>query len=245
MKLSDNSAADHELVEELSERELEILDLMAENLTNQEIADNLILSLNTVKWYARQIYEKLGVDNRRAAVRKGVDLDLIETDQERDTAPTHNLPAQLTPFWGRERELAELTQLISDPACRLLTITGHGGMGKTRVALQLATTILHNQPTLFPAGIFFVSLAEATDLADLVSAIATALGFRFYQGAVPPEKQLSQFLQPKQGLILLDNLEGLISPDNVRYVTRLLAEASGLKIMATSRVPLRSAREYS
>jgi LuxR family maltose regulon positive regulatory protein len=89
---SSSFRSEHLLVGPLRARELEILSYMAENRSNREIADLLVLSLNTVEWYARQIYGKLGVNSRRRAVSRARDLGLLEGSVPAPL-PRHNLPA--------------------------------------------------------------------------------------------------------------------------------------------------------
>src|SRR5215216_5970526 len=98
-----DQVADWPLVEDLTLREREILEQFANGKSDREIAEELMLSLNTVKWYARQIYSKLGVDNRRMAVRRGQQLGLL--GRLPTPAPYPELPTFLTAFVGREEEL--------------------------------------------------------------------------------------------------------------------------------------------
>ena len=107
-----SSKSDVYLTQPLTQRENEILSLFATGKSNRAIADQLSLALSTVKWYARQIYAKLGVNSRDGAVSQAKELGLLESD-----IPHHNLPSQTTPFIGRDRELAEIQRLITDPKC--------------------------------------------------------------------------------------------------------------------------------
>src|SRR5579862_750654 len=121
----------------LSQRERDIVALLAENLSDQEIADRLILAYSTVKWYNRQIFNKFGVENRQQAVERALSLGLLEQSQPALVASS-NLPPQLTPFIGRIPELETLNHLLLDPTTRLVTVLAPGGMGKTRLALAAA-----------------------------------------------------------------------------------------------------------
>src|SRR6185436_5626994 len=85
----------------------------------------------------------------------------------------HNLPPQTTPFVGRTPELARISHYLENPDCRLLTLIGLGGVGKTRLGLQSAATSLH----LFQDGVFYVSLAAVNTEEGLISGIANALSF--------------------------------------------------------------------
>jgi len=232
--------SEFELIETLNERELEILALFAQPRTNQEVADTLYLSLNTVKWYARQIYGKLGVNNRREAVSRAEALGLIgyRISISGLMVFPNNLPGLLTPFVGRQEELANIHQLLLDPDCRLLTLIGPGGMGKTRLSLQIASLLVVERPAQFKHGIYFVPVATLSDLPDVVSAVADAVGYRFSQLESAPEQQLGQFLRQKKLLLVVDNLEHLVNEETVCFITDLLATAPDITLLTTSRIRL-------
>ena len=93
------------LVEPLTRREREILALLAQGYTAQEIAQRLTLALSSVKWYVQQVYGKLGVNNKQRAILRAGELGLLETSfpvAAIPSIPKHNLPSQLTSFIGRE-----------------------------------------------------------------------------------------------------------------------------------------------
>jgi predicted ATPase len=145
--------------------------------------------------------------------------------------PRHNLPAQTTPFIGRQAELVELARLLEDPAVRLVSIVGLGGMGKTRLALEVAAAQLDR----FKHGVYLVPLAPLQAAEAIVPTIAGALGFAF-RGAGDPRQQLLDHLRDKALLLILDNFEHLL--EGADLVTDLLHTAPGLKILATTRVRL-------
>ncbi len=146
-----------------------------------------------------------------------------------------NLPVQPTPLVGREADLAALLPRLRDPATRLLTLTGPGGAGKTRLALQLAADALD----AFPDGAFFVDLAAVTDPALLPGRIGDALGV-LATGGLSERDALQAFLAPKRLLMVLDNLEQFRPlAGAARAVADLLSAAPGLTVLATSRAPLR------
>jgi len=149
----------------------------------------------------------------------------------------HNLPRQPTPFVGREREVGEVVALLRRDDVQLLTLTGPGGTGKTRLALQAAAELLEDSPD----GVFFISLAPVTNPDQLVSAIAGALGMRQEGVQLLPE-QLRDFLRAKQLLLVLDNFEHLSEAAPV--VGELLSTAPGLKVLVTSRAPLHLRAEH-
>src|SRR5215203_4107230 len=151
----------------------------------------------------------------------------------------HNLPTHPTPFLGRERELEEITVLLLRPEVRLVTLTGPGGVGKTRLGMRVAAEALES----FPDGAFLVDLARLTDPALIPSATATALGLREQPGQ-GLKQTLTDYLGARTILLLLDNFEHVIPAATL--IADLLAAAPGLKVLATSRarLGLQAEREY-
>ncbi len=145
----------------------------------------------------------------------------------------HNLPPQPTAFVGRPRELAEIETSLLKPDCRLLTLVGMGGAGKTCLALRAAERLLHSGA--FLNGVYFVSLV-ALDSADLLaSAIAEACGLTF-AGNKNEKSQLIDFLHSQEVLLLLDNFEQIL--DAAGWLSELLQRAPGVKLLVTTRVRL-------
>ena len=212
----------------LSPRERDILALLAQDLSDQEIAERLVLAYTTVKWYNRQIFNKLGVDNRQQAVERGLHLGLLE-QPDASIRVDHNLPTQLTPFIGRVREVSDLSRLLTLPGTRLVTILAPGGMGKTRLALASAELALRH----FTDGVHFVPLAPLTSVDQLVPAMVEHLGLHNFQDNRPPKQQLLDFLRAKQALVVLDNFEHLL--EGASLVTDILRAAPEVKVIATSR----------
>jgi len=192
------SSTDFELIGSLNEHERQILALLAEHHSNQEIADTLFLSLNTVKWYARRIYEKLGVSNRRDAAQRAMQLGVLETPLSSAGNVPNNLPSPLTSFVGRQAELTALHDMLLNPGCRLLTITGPGGIGKTRLALEVAGQLAKENHEIFQDGVFWVPLADLVDTNSLVSGVADAVGFRFFKTRKPLGRQLAEFFRSQK-----------------------------------------------
>jgi predicted ATPase len=139
----------------------------------------------------------------------------------------HNLPQPLTSFIGRERELAEAAQLLETG--RLVTLTGAGGCGKTRLSLQVAAGLLEQ----FRDGIWFVELAALTDPALLHQTVATVLGLREESGR-SLEALLLDYLREKRLLLVLDNCEHLLIAC-AQLADTLLRACPGLQILASSR----------
>jgi len=153
----------------------------------------------------------------------------------RSSAPPPSLPGQATPFVGREKELADIIRRLTDRDCRLLTLVGPGGIGKTRLALQTAERFVETGTAqdFFPHGLVFVSLAGVSSTSGLVSAIAEAANFSFYS-SISPRQQLLDYLREKKLLLVLDNLEHVLAA-GTELIADILAAAPAVKILATSR----------
>ncbi len=142
-----------------------------------------------------------------------------------------NLPAQLTTFIGREREITALLALLQRPQVRLVTLTGTGGVGKTRLGLKIATELLHE----FPDGVFYVSLAPISDPGLVIPTIAEELGIREVADPILFDL-LKAYLHDKSMLLLLDNFEQVIAAS--LQVADMLAACSKLKVVVTRRAVL-------
>ena len=132
-----------------------------------------------------------------------------------------------TRFVGRETELGETKQLLKNADCRLLTMVGVGGIGKTRLAIQLAK----DQQRVFADGVWFVNLQPLQSGKQIVFAVMDAVG-AVPSGHDTPENQLLQYLQEKKMLLLLDNFEPMI--DGVGILSQIIQYAPEIKLLATS-----------
>ena len=175
------------------------------------------------------------VDGKAAPAGDGA----LETADLHTQMRLENLPPQFTKFIGRTQELAELRQLLDDPACRILTLLGPGGVGKTRLSIQLA----ESQRAEFSHGIFFIPLAGVDSPAGLLPAFAKALGLTFSARGGDNRQQLLAALEPRQALIILDNFEHLITEETVQLLLDIAAEARQVKLLVTSRIGLNVAGE--
>jgi predicted ATPase/DNA-binding SARP family transcriptional activator len=147
------------------------------------------------------------------------------------------LPPAFPRLIGRERELDDLARLLADPACRLLTLTGPGGIGKTRLAIEAA----REQAGLFGDGVYIVELTGATTVELVAPAIAAAVGFAFSERADAFE-QLLGYLRDKRLLLLLDSVEHL--PGIADPIARILDAAPGCVLVITSRARLNLKQEW-
>jgi len=154
-----------------------------------------------------------------------------------ENRPT-NLPTQPTTLIGREQELREVEGLLRREDVRLLTLTGPGGTGKTRLALQAAADLIEQ----FANGVYFVALAAIADQALVVPTIARTLGVR-EQGGTALLETLHNLLHERRMLLLLDNFEQIV--EAAPTIASLLASAPDLKVLATSRTPLHLSGEHT
>jgi len=145
-----------------------------------------------------------------------------------------NLPQQLTPFIGREAELAKITDLIqAESTCRLLTLIGPGGIGKTRLAIQSARQVMEDASQVFPDGVYFVSLAPVSTAESVLPTMADALSFPL--SGSNPKEQLLNYLSKKTVLLLLDNFEHLIPLGVTDLLSEMIIRAPQIKLLVTSR----------
>ncbi|HEY1016008.1 MAG TPA: tetratricopeptide repeat protein, partial [Herpetosiphonaceae bacterium] len=183
-------------------------------------------------WGVRRLIDLLPPEHMFALADGEPDLE----PQTLDAAPT-NLPAQPTALIGREQALREVAGLLRQPATRLLTLTGPGGIGKTRLAVHAAAQLLGS----FPDGVWFVDLAPLHQPDQLLPAIAQAAGLGDGAAAEIGER-LAAALRDKAVLLVLDNAEHM--PDAAPVLADQLARLPALRMLVTSRERLRLSNEY-
>lgn len=174
-------------------------------------------------------------------------MPVQEAVRETQTVKTGSirLPPQVTAFVGREQELSEIETLLVNPDCRLLSLVGAGGMGKTRLSTRAAEHLAE----IFPHGVYFVPLAQVQSGEMIVPAIADSLQYSFRMEARDPRDrvdargQLLDYLREKRLLLVLDNFEHLVS--DAGLVTDILMSSPEVKVMTTSRERLNLPGEWA
>jgi predicted ATPase/transcriptional regulator with XRE-family HTH domain len=148
-----------------------------------------------------------------------------------------NLPVSPTPFVGREHEIRAIMVQMLQPACRLLTLTGSGGVGKTRLAIEAGRQL----ESRFADGVFFISLAGVSGSESVIPVIADALGLSF-SGPAEPIVQVASYLRLKETLLVVDNMEHLLESGSL--LGEILQKTQNVKILITSREQLRLQWEW-
>ena len=176
----------------------------------------------------------MGLQRLRDLIRPEHIFQLVSADLPADFPPLktldtllNNLPAQLTSFVGREKEIAEIKEILQH--ARLVTLTGMGGSGKTRLSVQVAADLLED----FSAGVWFVEFAPLTDPELIPSSVAAALGLQPQSGS-SPRSALVEYMREKKYLLLFDNCEHLIDAA-AKFAGELVRACPNLKILSTSR----------
>lgn len=165
----------------------------------------------------------------------------IQAEQRGETAvsPTgqpstrHHFPVQFTPFIGRQQELAQIEELFLDPGCRLLTLIGPGGIGKSRLSLRVGEQLATK--TGFADDIYFLPLAAAQTAEALLTSLLNALNVTPSARSTPQDSLLNH-LRDRRCLLILDNFEQLV--EHAPLLVEMLAAAPGLRLLVTSQLPL-------
>jgi predicted ATPase/transcriptional regulator with XRE-family HTH domain len=198
------------------------------------LAQSLQISSEAQATFIRVARGELGVERLVAPA------DLPATDLQPAEKPAllrGNLPRSLTPFIGRETERTEIGKLLRDPGCSLLTLVGPGGVGKTRLALQVGNDLLE----VFSDGVYFVSLASIDKISLAPAVISVALQISL-SAKLDPIRELLEVLANQELLLILDNLEHLQGVAG--FIQEILARAPKLTLLATSRERLKLAGEW-
>lgn len=205
-------------------------EILAEELSISPSAETLIL------------FEQIKMGELK---EKQVDITTPTPQAQRPASstspPAHNLPLPTTAFIGRKTELVQIAELLADANCRLLTVLGPGGIGKTRLVLAAARQALHDPNGRFPDGIWFISLVSATDTDSIATAIMQAMKLSLL-GKKSPHEELLNYLRQKQLLLVLDNFEHLL--EQTELLLALMQTAVGVEILVTSRARLHLYEEW-
>ncbi|MEZ4594814.1 MAG: BTAD domain-containing putative transcriptional regulator [Chloroflexota bacterium] len=194
------------------------------------------VALSQYQQYQTLLRQELGIEpdvelQQLVQQIKDGTLPLPGTESASTTAETHrhNLPEILTPFIGRETELTQLAERLTNPTYRLITLVGPGGIGKTRLALEAARANLHR----YADGAFFIALDGMSSADEMPAAIAEALNVSF-TGEGSPEDEILRMLHDKQLLLVIDNLEHIIEAGTA-LLLKILKAASNVVLLVTSR----------
>ena len=222
----------------------------AAGLTQEELAGRAGLSAKAISLLergdrkrpyphtVRALSDALGLsDAGRASLLSAVPKRSSDTPLFKGTTYPSALPASLTPLVGRDREVGEVAELLARGRVRLLTLTGPGGIGKTRLGIEAARKAEEN----FPDGVAFVALAPLGGAALVMPTAARGFGLRGAAG-VRPLEILGQYLSRKKCLLVLDNFEHVMQA--APEVVGLLASCPDLSVLVTSRAPLRVRDEH-
>jgi predicted ATPase/transcriptional regulator with XRE-family HTH domain len=222
------------------------------DLTQKDLAEQVACAEITVRKLeanayrpSKQIIERLvdilviAPDDRAAFMRfaRGFSDQIASLDLTALTL-SHNLPPQTTPFIGRTSELATICAMLSNANCRLLSLVGPGGIGKTRLALQAAV----DQIPVFAHGVYFVSLTSVSNAELIAAEIAAALQISLH-GAEAPDAQVIHYLRSKHALLIVDNFEHLL--EDSELLTNMLRQAPKLKLVVTTREKLNIQEEWA
>lgn len=187
-------------------------------------------ALQTYQTLKKKLADELSVSPATATT------ELYRRFQAIEVPPAIHFPAYVTEFVGRQEEIAELEEKLSMPGTRLMTVTGTGGMGKTRLSVEAARLLSSKKMGAFLHGIHFIPLEMSSSSDEMIVRVAEGIGFSFH-GSDAPRAQLLGHLREQEMLLLLDNFEQLLGEgsDALSFIVEVLRNAAGVKLIVTSR----------
>jgi predicted ATPase/DNA-binding CsgD family transcriptional regulator len=215
----------------MSQREAEVLEMLGAHLSNAQIAGRLHISVRTVESHVSSLLRKFGVTDRRELAELA--QTVLAPDAGKPAAPV-GLPAQWTSFVGRDHERDAILAALK--ASRLVSLTGPGGVGKTRLAVEIAREAAPS----YPSGCAFVDLVPVAE-GFVTQAVATLLGVTEEPGQLL-DKAVLDHLAAGRWLLVLDSCEHLLTVA-AAFAERLLASCPGVTVLATSRERLAAGGE--
>jgi len=189
-------------------------------------------ALNQFQTCETVLREELGVEPEAetALLRQEILAETLTVSTPSVASAHYSLPEVTTPFVGREPELEQFNQRLTERSYRLISLVGPGGIGKTRLAIQAARA----QVDAFRDGVYFVPLDGVQKAAEIPAAIAEVMEVTFTGSAESPQAEMIQVLQDKQILLVIDNLEHVID-EGADYLLALIRSAQDLVLLVTSR----------
>ena len=216
-------------LEQFKPREIEIISLMADGLSNKEIGETLFIGKETVRWYNKQIYSKLGTSRRTEAISLAREMGIIgEREKVEDEGVLYTLPVTTGPFIGRDEETADLIDLLNNPDIRLISIIATGGMGKSRLVLELGHQVKDN----YQHGAAFIDLTAVTNPDDIAKHTAATLGLNVSDRQDPLDIIIN-YCREKELLLIFDNFEHVL--EGASLLAEILEAAPKVTIVATTR----------
>ena len=224
----------------LTAREHDVLELMAIGLTNKDIAARLGLGARTVETHVEHVLGKLNARTRTSAIAEARQRGLLAATPL--PAPVHsaehsrhNLPSFTAPLLGREADLAHVTHLLEQH--QLVTLTGAGGVGKTRLAVEAGANLADRLKN----GVWFCDFSAISDLGSVQRAVAWAIGVRELHDS-PLSESIVTSLKPKRLLLIFDNCEH-VAETAAALADSIVRACPDVRILATSRQRLGTAGE--
>lgn len=218
----------------LTERERDVLTAMADGLSNKEIAQRLIISYDTVRWYAKRLFQKLEVSSRAEAVSVAHERGLLQSDESEPllTSAPLPLPSYTSAFIGRTQEIREIIAYLTRDDVRLVTIVGPGGSGKTRLTIEVGARLA----ATFPDGVYFIPMNDSQFALETFEAL---LGRSVN---LHHDQDVFAHLANKQALMIFDNFEE--TPDQTTHIATLLDTTEHLTVLITGQAPIDLHREW-